>query len=153
MFQPCPGLFERAFARCNVVAELVHFHDFLELDGPDGDELHVGIGRCLAARLLHFPGAAGGEDAIGEDEEIAPVHPEIAGNPGHDIFHAGNFRPVLKQDMARDRCYFQYFRKVVLLFHIAKIQLYSKKNIATPTMLTVTPMISFRRIFCLYRMA
>ena len=124
--QPFPRLLQRTFPRGDIITELVHLDDLLELDGPDGDELHVGIGRCLSAGLFHLPGAAGGENAVREDEEVAFVHPEIGRYPGHDILHARNLRSVLEQDMSGNRGHLEDLGKVVLLFHGTKISYFSK---------------------------
>ena len=109
LLQACPGLFQCAFPGRDVITELTHFHDLLKLDGTDGNEFYVGIGRCLTARFLHFPGGTGREDSVGKDEEIARIHAIIGSDPGHDVLDAGDFRTVFQQNVSRRGSYFQNF--------------------------------------------
>ena len=113
------GLLERADAIRDVITQPVDGHDLGQLDAPDGDKLHIGVGLRLSAALADLVHRAGGEDAVAEHEETARVDAVMRRDAGHDILHARDFGSVLQQDVPCFRRHFQHFGQVGFLsrFH------------------------------------
>ena len=72
--EPFARLFKRADIVGDIVAQPIDSYDLGQLDAPDGNKLHVGVGLRLSAALADLVDRAGGENAVAEHEETARIH-------------------------------------------------------------------------------